>query len=172
MNNQGAYPIGIRRLNRPPLLLAPIPSLHQCRGARSFSWFCSLFEPLRHVRLLPCVRKFGPSPNLHPGTMPSADSCTHLGSQALARASDTAKPVQVSRGKPPLLQHVAPDLPASLPNDYRASRFMGRLPRFTGLVSGFCSSLRTFVSRFLQIPSRPGHRPYDSDVGINSFITF
>lgn len=91
------------------------------------------------------------------GTMPSADFSTHSDSSALARASDISPSVETSRGKPHLLQLVAPDLPKSLPYDYRASRFIGRLPRFPGLVSGFCTSQRIFVSGFLQIPPRGGH---------------
>ena len=90
-------------------------------------------------------------------TMPAADFSTHSDSSALARASDIAPHVETSRGKPHLFLLVAPDLPKSLPNDYRASRFMGRLPRFPGLVSGFCASQQIFVSGFLQILPRSRH---------------
>jgi hypothetical protein len=96
-------------------------------------------------------------PCLTAGTMPSANSCTHLGSRALARASDTSQSVQASRGKPHFFQSVAPDLPRSPPYDYWVSRFIGRLPRFPSLLSGFCASQRTFVSGFLQISGHPEH---------------
>jgi len=90
-------------------------------------------------------------------TMPAADFSTRSDSSALAHASDISPPVETSRGKPHLFLLVAPDLPKSLPYDYRAVRFRGRLPRFPGLISGFCASQRVFVSGFLQICPRGQH---------------
>jgi len=64
---------------------------------------------------------------------------------------------QASRGKPYLFRYVTPDLPTCGSNDYRASWFMGQLPPQASLISGSCTSQRTFVYGFLQIPSHDGH---------------
>jgi len=44
MNGQGAYPFGARRLYWPPLLPAPIPSLHKSRGIRFDPGFAACFR--------------------------------------------------------------------------------------------------------------------------------
>ncbi len=70
--------------------------------------------------------------------MPSADFC--MTNTICCQIACSLAIIQISRGKTRFLPLVLPDLPWHLPNSYWASLSNARLPRCSGLLSGFCSS--------------------------------